>query len=54
MGAVAGTVAGLLLVAVAFGAFQAATVLAEARLQHRIESTGRATLTSVADWARRS
>ncbi|MEV5168797.1 MFS transporter [Streptomyces werraensis] len=48
VGAVAGTVAGLLLVAVAFGAFQAATVLAEARLQHRIESTGRATLTSVA------
>ncbi|MFI1130754.1 MFS transporter [Streptomyces althioticus] len=48
VGAVTGTVAGLLLVAVAFGAFQAATVLAEARLQHRIESTGRATLTSVA------
>ncbi|MCM2517709.1 MFS transporter [Streptomyces griseoincarnatus] len=48
VGAGAGTVAGLLLVAVAFGAFQAATVLAEARLQHRIESTGRATLTSVA------
>ncbi|MCC9685021.1 MFS transporter [Streptomyces sp. MNU103] len=40
VGAVTGTVAGLLLVAVAFGAFQAATVLAEARLQHRIESTG--------------
>ncbi|MDT6988232.1 MFS transporter [Streptomyces lusitanus] len=48
VGALAGTVAGLLLVAVAFGAFQAATVLAEARLQHRIEATGRATLTSVA------
>ncbi|MFD8166415.1 MFS transporter [Streptomyces cellulosae] len=49
VGAVAGSVAGVvLLVAVAFGAFQAATVLAEARLQHRIESAGRATLTSVA------
>ncbi|MGW4151147.1 MFS transporter, partial [Streptomyces albogriseolus] len=36
------------LVAVAFGAFQAATVLAETRVQHRIETTGRATLTSVA------
>ncbi|MGA5417790.1 MFS transporter [Streptomyces pseudogriseolus] len=48
VGALAGTVVGLLLVAAAFGAFQAATVLAEARLQHRIEATGRATLTSVA------
>ncbi|EMF29531.1 MULTISPECIES: MFS transporter [Streptomyces] len=48
VGALAATVVGLLLVAVAFGAFQAATVLAEARLQHRIEATGRATLTSVA------
>ncbi|MCM3301126.1 MFS transporter [Streptomyces pseudogriseolus] len=48
VGALAGTVVGLLLVAVAFGAFQAATVLAEARLQHRIDATGRATLTSVA------
>lgn len=48
VGTVAGTVPGLLLVAAAFGAFQAATVLAEARLQHRIEDTGRATLTSVA------
>ncbi|MEV5364094.1 MFS transporter [Streptomyces cellulosae] len=49
VGAVVGSVAGVvLLVAVAFGAFQAATVLAEARLQHRIESAGRATLTSVA------
>ncbi|MET8894527.1 MFS transporter [Streptomyces albogriseolus] len=47
-GALGGTVLGLVLVAAAFGAFQAATVLAEARLQHRIEATGRATLTSVA------
>ncbi|MFI0506843.1 MFS transporter [Streptomyces albogriseolus] len=48
VGALGGTVVGLVLVAVAFGAFQAATVLAETRLQHRIEATGRATLTSVA------
>ncbi|USQ87183.1 MFS transporter [Streptomyces phaeoluteigriseus] len=47
-GAGAGTTAGLALVAVAFGGFQLATVLADARLQQRIESTGRATLTSVA------
>ncbi|MCX4619005.1 MFS transporter [Streptomyces albogriseolus] len=48
VGALGGTVVGLVLVAVAFGAFQAATVLAETRVQHRIEATGRATLTSVA------
>ncbi|GGQ01640.1 MFS transporter [Streptomyces griseomycini] len=47
-GSVAGTPAGLVLVALAFGGFQAATVLADARLQRRIEDTGRATLTSVA------
>ncbi|MEU0115308.1 MFS transporter [Streptomyces bobili] len=47
-GAGAGTPAGLALVAVAFGGFQLATVLADARLQQRIEGTGRATLTSVA------
>ncbi len=47
-GALAGTPAGLGLVALAFGGFQLATVLADARLQHRIEDTGRATLTSVA------
>ena len=47
-GSVAGTPAGLVLVALAFGGFQAATVLADARLQRRIEVTGRATLTSVA------
>ncbi|MCX5522805.1 MFS transporter [Streptomyces bobili] len=47
-GAGVGTRAGLALVAVAFGGFQLATVLADARLQQRIEGTGRATLTSVA------
>ncbi|MFV0137137.1 MFS transporter [Streptomyces sp. HMX87] len=47
-GAVAGTPVALLLVAVAFGGFQLATVLADARLQRRIDDTGRATLTSVA------
>ncbi|MFI7414367.1 MFS transporter [Streptomyces sp. NPDC049627] len=47
-GALSGTPAGLGLVALAFGGFQLATVLADARLQHRIEDTGRATLTSVA------
>ncbi|MER7053837.1 MFS transporter [Streptomyces sp. NPDC000351] len=48
VGAAAGTPAGLLLVAVAFGGFQLASVLADARLQRRIDATGRATLTSVA------
>ncbi|MFJ4694681.1 MFS transporter [Streptomyces sp. NPDC088766] len=48
VGAGAGTPAGLALVALAFGGFQLATVLADARLQRRIEGTGRATLTSVA------
>ncbi|AWW40622.1 MULTISPECIES: MFS transporter [Streptomyces] len=48
VGASAGTPAGLGLVAVAFGGFQLAGVLADARLQRRIDDTGRATLTSVA------
>lgn len=47
-GGAAGTPAGLLLVALAFGGFQLATVLADARLQRRIDASGRATLTSVA------
>ncbi|MEV5432511.1 MFS transporter [Streptomyces sp. NPDC052701] len=47
-GAAAGTPAGLGLVALAFGGFQLATVLADARLQRRLDDTGRATLTSVA------
>jgi MFS family permease len=42
------TPAGIGLVALAFGGFQLATVLADARLQQRIEDSGRATLTSVA------
>ncbi|NEC73306.1 MFS transporter, partial [Streptomyces rochei] len=48
VGAAAGTPVALLLVALAFGGFQLATVLADARLQRRIDDTGRATLTSVA------
>ncbi|MFD8198218.1 MFS transporter [Streptomyces sp. NPDC059701] len=48
VGAGAGTPAGLALVAVAFGGFQVAGVLADARLQRRIDAFGRATLTSVA------
>ncbi|CAL9370166.1 hypothetical protein SUDANB58_00833 [Streptomyces sp. enrichment culture] len=47
-GGAAGTPAGLLLVALAFGGFQLVTVVADARLQRRIDATGRATLTSVA------
>ncbi|MEV5313406.1 MULTISPECIES: MFS transporter [unclassified Streptomyces] len=48
VGAGLGTPAGLGLVAVAFGGFQLATVLADTRLQHRIQDGERATLTSVA------
>ncbi|MGY4279377.1 hypothetical protein ACVILE_005557 [Streptomyces sp. M18.1] len=48
VGAAAGTPPALLLVALAFGGFQLATVLADARLQRRIDDTGRATLTSIA------
>lgn len=48
LGAADGTPWGLVLVALAFGGFQAATVLADARLQRRVEDSGRATLTSVA------
>ncbi|MEU0676662.1 MFS transporter [Streptomyces sp. NPDC006172] len=51
VGAAAGTPAGIALVAAAFGGFQLATVLADARLQQRIESTGRATVTSLAGLA---
>jgi MFS family permease len=47
-GAATGTPAGLLLVALAFGGFQLATVLADARLQQRVDASARATLTSVA------
>jgi hypothetical protein len=48
LGALARNPAGLALIAVAFAGFQLATVLADVRLQHRIEEGGRATLTSVA------
>ncbi|MDQ0785887.1 MFS transporter [Streptomyces sp. B3I8] len=48
LGAASGSPAGLVLVAAAFGGFQLAVVLADARLQRRLEDTGRATLTSVA------
>ncbi|MEU1182871.1 MFS transporter [Streptomyces sp. NPDC005820] len=48
LGGLTGAPAGIALVALAFGGFQLATVVADARLQRRIEGTGRATLTSVA------
>jgi MFS family permease len=48
VGALTGTPAGIALVAVAFGGFQLVNVLADARLQDRIEGARRATLTSVA------
>ncbi|MFJ8544901.1 MFS transporter [Streptomyces sp. NPDC093586] len=48
VGAGAGTPVGLVAVAVAFGGFQLASVLADARLQRRIGAFDRATLTSVA------
>lgn len=47
-GSLMGTAAGIGLVAVAFGGFQLVNVLADARLQDRIEGARRATLTSVA------
>ncbi|MFF6786745.1 MFS transporter [Streptomyces sp. NPDC012510] len=48
VGALMGTPVGIGLVAVAFGGFQLVNVLADARLQARIEGERRATLTSVA------
>ncbi|MEU9188792.1 MFS transporter [Streptomyces sp. NPDC048484] len=48
VGAATRTPAGLVLVGVAFGCFQLAEVLADVRLQHRIDETRRATLTSFA------
>ncbi|TDE20911.1 MFS transporter [Nonomuraea mesophila] len=47
-GAVSGHPAGFVLIALAFGAFQLASVVADARLQERITGTARATVTSVA------
>ncbi|MFI7405840.1 MFS transporter [Streptomyces sp. NPDC049541] len=48
VGAVARTPGALVLLALAFGGFQLATVLADVRLQQRIDDSRRATLTSVA------
>ena len=48
LGAAARTPAALGLLALAFGGFQLATVLADVRLQQRIDDSRRATLTSVA------
>ncbi|WP_328222602.1 MFS transporter [Streptomyces sp. NBC_00310] len=48
VGALTGTPAGIALVAVAFGGFQLVNVLADARLQDRIDGARRATVTSVA------
>jgi len=50
-GALAGRPAGFVLLAVAFAAFQLATVLADVRLQARITGPARATVTSVAGMA---
>ncbi|MFI7299081.1 MFS transporter [Streptomyces sp. NPDC050121] len=47
-GALTGKPAGIVLVALAFGGFQLATVLADVRLQQCIDGAGRATVTSVA------
>jgi MFS family permease len=47
-GGVAGTPLALAAIALAYGGFQLATVLADSRLQHSIEGPGRATLTSAA------
>ena len=48
MGAGVRTPAGIALVGLAFAGFQLAEVLADVRLQHRIDDARRATLTSVA------
>ncbi|MGW1270731.1 hypothetical protein ACWD5A_19130, partial [Streptomyces sp. NPDC002491] len=47
-GALSGAQAGIALVGLAFGGFQTATVLADVRLQQRIDGGARATLTSIA------
>ncbi|GGY11182.1 MFS transporter [Streptomyces djakartensis] len=48
VGAVSRSLAGIALLSLAFAGFQLAEVLADARLQHRVEESRRATLTSVA------
>lgn len=50
-GALTGTVSGIVAVAVAFGGFQLASVVADARLQARISGPARATVTSLAGMA---
>ncbi|WP_405579280.1 MFS transporter [Streptomyces sp. NBC_01092] len=49
IGATARSLAGVALVSLAFAGFQLAEVLADVRLQHRIDESRRATLTSVAN-----
>jgi hypothetical protein len=51
LGALSGTPSGFVLLAAAFGAFQAVTVVVDARLQHAITGSARATVTSVASLA---
>ncbi|MFC7547890.1 MFS transporter [Plantactinospora sp. GCM10030261] len=51
IGSLSGHPAGIALVALAFGGFQVASVLADARLQHRITGPSRATVTSLAGMA---
>jgi MFS family permease len=48
VGAVSGRPAGIVLVAASFGAFQLATIVVDARLQHSITGPARATVTSLA------
>ena len=50
-GALSGAVAGFVLLALAFGAFQAVTVVVDARLQDTIEGPARSTVTSLASLA---
>jgi predicted MFS family arabinose efflux permease len=51
LGALSRTPSGFVLIAVAFGAFQAATVAVDARLQAAIEGPARSTVTSLASFA---
>jgi MFS family permease len=51
VGALSGRPGGIVLVALAFGAFQAADVVVGCRLQQRVTGTARATVTSVAGMA---
>lgn len=51
LGALSGAPSGFVLIALAFGAFQAAQVVVEARLQHEIDGSARSTVTSIASLA---